>query len=192
MGRHTCRAGAAPSGRVGCTLVTATGGYRGFSGTTLLQSVAGILLLAVVVPPGLATLVNRSRIDRAQQEVRRLAEALQDAGLLDRPVGQGANELLALAGPGDVPEATGVRQWVDGPVVGLGGYVSGPLRSDPWGNRYLVNIGVSRRGAGEEAASDPRALWVLSAGPNGLVETPYAVSAVSAIVHGDDVAARIE
>ena len=61
----------------------AMGGQRGFSGVRLLQALAGILLLAVVAPPGLATLVNRSRIDRAQDEVRRLADALQDTGLVE-------------------------------------------------------------------------------------------------------------
>ena len=168
----------------------ATGGRRGFSGVRLLQALAGILVLTVVAPPGLATLVNRSRIDRAQAEVRRLADALQDTGLVDRIRGQQADDLLG--GPGNAPDAPGVRQWVDGRVGSLSGYVSQPLRSDPWGNRYLVNIGVLQTGEADETSTEPRALWVLSAGPNGLVETPYAASAVSAAVVGDDIGARIE
>ena len=83
-------------------------GQRGFSGVTLLQALAGILLLTVIAPPGLATLVNRSRIDRAQEEVRRLADALQDTGLVDHTRGQEADDLLG--GPGNAPEAPGVRQ----------------------------------------------------------------------------------
>ena len=67
-----------------------------------------------------------------------------------------------------------------------------PLRSDPWGNRYLVNTGALQTSEPEDASTDLRALWVLSAGPNGLVETPYAAPAVSAVVGGDDIGARIE
>ena len=168
----------------------AKSGQRGFSGVRLLQALAGILVLAVVAPPGLATLVNRSRIDRAQEEVSRLADALQDTGLIDRARGQEADDLLG--GPGNTPEALGVRQWVEGRVGSLSGYVSQRLRSDPWGNRYLVNIGVLQASEADEASTLPRVLWVLSAGPNGLIETVYAAPAVSAVVGGDDIGARIE
>ncbi len=169
---------------------TAQGGQRGFSGVRLLQALAGILVLAVLAPPGVATLVNRSRIDRAQETVRGLAEVLRATGLVDRARGQAADDLLG--GPGNSPEAPGVRQWVDGRVGSLTDYVSLPIRSDPWGNRYMVNIGVTRTREADGASTEPPALWVLSAGPNGLVETRYAAPAVSAVVGGDDVGARIE
>ena len=168
----------------------ATSGQRGFSGVRLLQALAAILVLAVIAPPGLATLVNRSRIDRAQEEVRRLADALQDAGLEDRARAQAKDDLLG--GPGNAPEASVVQQWADGRVGSLSGYVSEPLRSDPWGNRYLVNLGAMQPNEADEASTEPSALWVLSAGPNGVVETPYAAPAVSAVVSGDDIGARIE
>ncbi len=169
---------------------TVKGGQRGFSGVRLLQALAGILVLAVLAPPGVATLVNRSRIDRAQEAVLGLAEVLRATGLVDRARGQAADDLLG--GPGNSPEAPGVRQWVDGRVGSLTDYVSLPIRSDPWGNRYMVNIGVTRTREADGASTEPPALWVLSAGPNGLVETRYAAPAVSAVVGGDDVGARIE
>jgi hypothetical protein len=97
-----------------------------------------------------------------------------------------------LGGPGNAPEAPGVRQWVNGRVGNLTDYASLPIRSDPWGNRYMVNIGVMRARETAGASTEPQALWVLSAGPNGLVETPYTTPAVSAVVGGDDVGARIE
>ncbi len=97
-----------------------------------------------------------------------------------------------LGGPGNAPDAPGVRQWVDGRVGRLNGHVSRPLHSDPWGNRYLVNIGVLQASEADEASTEPRALWVLSAGPNGLIETAYAAPAVSVVVGGDDIGARIE
>ena len=169
---------------------TMKGGQRGFSGVRLLQALAGILLLAVLAPPAVATLVNRSRIDRAQEAVRGLAEVLRGTGLVDRTRGQAADDVLG--GPGNAPEAPGVRQWVDGRVGNLTDYASLPIRSDPWGNRYMVNIGVMRARETAGASTEPQALWVLSAGPNGLVETPYTTPAVSAVVGGDDVGARIE
>ena len=141
----------------------AKSGQRGFSGVRLLQALAAILVLAVVAPPGLATLVNRSRIDRAQDEVRRLADALQDTGLVDRARSREATDLLG--GPGNTPEAPGARQWVDGRVGSLSGYVAQRLRSDPWGNQYLVNMGALQTTDRDEASTEPRALWVLSAGP---------------------------
>jgi hypothetical protein len=55
-----------------------------------------------------------------------------------------------------------------------------------------VNIGALQTSEADEASTEPRALWVLSAGPNGLVETPYTASAPSAVVGGDDIGARIE
>ena len=45
---------------------------------------------------------------------------------------------------------------------------------DPWGNSYLVK--VSAGGAG---------LWLISAGPNGLIETPFDVPADG--TRGDDI-----
>ena len=168
----------------------AKGGQRGFSGVRLVQVLAGILVLTVIAPPGLATLINRSRIERAQEEVRRLADALKDAGLVDHARAQGSDELLG--GQGNTPEAQGVRQWVDGRVGSLRGYVSQPLRSDPWGNRYLVNMGALGTTDADETSTDPHALWILSAGSNGLVETVYAAPAVSAVVGGDDIGARID
>ena len=166
----------------------ATAGQRGFSSVRLLQALAAILLLAVVAPPGLATLVSRSRIDRAQEEVRRLAEALRDIGVADGS--PQADDLLG--GPGNTPEAPGVRQWVDGRVGSLSDHVSRPLRSDPWGNRYLVNVGALQTSEADGASTESRALWVLSAGPNGLVETRFAAPTMSAVVGGDDIGVRID
>ena len=168
----------------------AKGEERGFSGVRLLLALTGILVLTVIAPPGLATLINRSRIDVAQEEVRRLADALQDTGLVDRARSREVDDLLG--GPGNTPDAPGMREWVDGHVGSLGNSVSRPLRSDPWGNRYLVNVGALHTTEANEASTAPRALWVLSAGPNGLVETAYVAPAVLAAVGGDDIGARIE
>jgi type II secretory pathway pseudopilin PulG len=47
-----------------------------------------------------------------------------------------------------------------------GSYMSGPLGSDPWGNRYMINIEFLRAGSYED-------IVIYSAGPNEKVETGY-------------------
>lgn len=166
----------------------AKAGQRGVGGIRLLQALAGILALTILVPPGFATLVNRSRVNRAKDEVTRLVGALQDTALVD--VAQGPEAGL-LGGPGVTPEALGVSQWANEQVASLADYVSQPLRPDPWGNRYMVNVGILRRGAAAGLSNEEGVVWVLSAGPNGILETPYESAAASAVVGGDDVGARI-
>lgn len=75
-----------------------------------------------------------------------------------------------------------------------GPYLSSELRSDPWGNRYVVNIGLIDTSAGVQTRSGrPKgAVWVLSAGPNGTIETPFAQPVTTAISGGDDIAFRIQ
>ncbi|MDO8835404.1 MAG: prepilin-type N-terminal cleavage/methylation domain-containing protein [Vicinamibacterales bacterium] len=75
-----------------------------------------------------------------------------------------------------------------------GPYLSSELRSDPWGNRYLVNIGLIDTSSGVMTLSGrPKAaVWVLSAGPNGTVETPFSQPVTTAYPGGDDVAFRIQ
>lgn len=60
--------------------------------------------------------------------------------------------------------------------------------SDPWGNSYLVNIGK-----GDPAAATKKAVWVISAGPNGAFETPADANRASTLAAvGDDIIARIQ
>lgn len=74
-----------------------------------------------------------------------------------------------------------------------GPYLSSELQSDPWGNRYLVNIGMIDTSPGVQTTTGPKAaVWVLSAGPNGIVETPFAGPVTSAALVGDDIGIRIQ
>jgi hypothetical protein len=128
----------------------------------------------------------------------------------------GAVGVTVLFGPGRLPreEATGGgwthvpsaemnRQLAfnnpDYPLMPSGGTLgwNGPylspsdLSPDPWNHSYLVNIGFLeapqlRGGAGV------RAVWVLSAGPNGLVETPLIQGAQDARPRGDDITYRLQ
>jgi hypothetical protein len=65
--------------------------------------------------------------------------------------------------------------------------------ADPWGNRYAVNIGNTINATN---ATLSYALWVLSAGPNGTLETEFNPNTPPAgtvlTTGGDDIAYRID
>jgi prepilin-type N-terminal cleavage/methylation domain-containing protein len=74
-----------------------------------------------------------------------------------------------------------------------GPYLSSELQSDPWGNRYLINIGLIDTSPGVLTATGPKAaVWVLSAGPNGIVDTPFSQPVTSAALVGDDIGIRVQ
>jgi type II secretory pathway pseudopilin PulG len=73
-----------------------------------------------------------------------------------------------------------------------GPYISKPLAADPWGHAYLINTGFLR-------GLPPRAGWcrncavyAISAGPNGVIETPFQQPIAGANLLGDDLAVRIQ
>ena len=58
--------------------------------------------------------------------------------------------------------------------------------TDPWGNMYLVNIIHCK-------SSSSNACFVLSAGPNGKVETPFGISKTTSVSpSGDDILYRMK
>ena len=75
-----------------------------------------------------------------------------------------------------------------------GPYLSSDLRSDPWGNRYVINVGLIDLSSGVQTQSGrlKAAVWVLSAGPNGTIETPFMQPVTTAITGGDDLTFRIQ
>ena len=80
-----------------------------------------------------------------------------------------------------------------GPGTGWNGpYLSGEIDADPWGHAYLVNVGVLGGGPSSGDARVACAVFVLSAGPNGIVETPYRQPSSNARACGDDVVVRIQ
>jgi hypothetical protein len=67
-----------------------------------------------------------------------------------------------------------------GPRAALAAVVGGgqQLAPDPWGNGYAVNLAAG-------FSSEPAVLWVLSAGPNGIIETPFLSETTTTA--GDDI-----
>jgi type II secretory pathway pseudopilin PulG len=82
------------------------------------------------------------------------------------------------------------------PGIGFGwngAYINNQLNSGPWGNQYLVNVGFldTQAGAGDAEGVARKAVFVISAGPNRVIETPFSQSVADAFVYGDDIVARI-
>lgn len=57
-----------------------------------------------------------------------------------------------------------------------GPYTSSDLQSDPWGNRYVINVeflSVMTGAVEADGVQEKRAVWALSAGPDGIIDTLY-------------------
>ena len=128
-----------------------------------------------------------------------------------------SNKLQVLVSRGNMPFEDVPSLWSTGPTGGLveqlvnnapgyalktptsqfgwnGPYFSTEIVADPWGNRYMVNIGLIDTSAGATTLSGQQklAVWVLSAGPNGTLETPFSQPTTNAVAGGDDLAVRIQ
>lgn len=75
-----------------------------------------------------------------------------------------------------------------------GPYLSSDVGSDPWNNRYMVNVGLidTSVGAVGLGGAPKNAVWVISAGPNGTIETPFNQLVTAATLAGDDIGIRIQ
>ncbi|MEW6110168.1 MAG: type II secretion system protein GspG, partial [Nitrospirota bacterium] len=158
-------------------------GKRGF---TLIEVivVAGIIaILAGILVPIIFKEIDESRITRAAADVRSISTAMlvfrKDTGqwpVMDDTCN--ANVTL-LSGNGNLPsnlaamgyDTSASAFYNDHLTADTNGCYSnwkGPyiaiVSADPWGNAYLTN-------ADGFSISD-REVWIISAGPNGLMDTP--------------------
>ena len=88
------------------------------------------------------------------------------------------------------------RSYVEGqsgPGSGWNGpYIGKPLSADPWGHAYLINTGFLRGLPPRAGRCASCAVYAISAGPNGLIETPFQQPIANANLLGDDLAVRIQ
>lgn len=128
-------------------------------------------------------------------QARRVAVLATDGELaVDRTGGsweQGPMASVASALIGNGPGYA--RRGVTSKLGWNGPYLSTEVGPDPWNHRYLVNVGAAEApGTSPDTAGQPRhALWVISAGPNGLIETEFVQPRESAELRGDDIGVRI-
>lgn len=75
-----------------------------------------------------------------------------------------------------------------------GPYVSAEIKGDPWGNQYVINSRWFDGGitAADRQGRTRRAVFVVSAGGNGVIETPFEQPINDAVALGDDIVIRIQ
>jgi general secretion pathway protein G len=171
-------------------------------GFTLIEVivVAGIIaILAGILVPLIFKEIDEARTTRTQADMRSISSAIfimrKDTGKW--PTYDGAcavNAATMLAGAGNMPagaaaagfdptttiafdeplslHASGCYANWKGPYVAI-------VAADPWGNSYISNV------SNLAAAGLP--VWILSAGPNGTVDT----NPNAAVVAGDDIGVRL-
>ena len=194
---------------------------RGFTLIEMVIVLTIITILAAVMTPVFRGYIERARINAAQTDVKHIAAALLQFSADTKmwpiyrstnvtPLGTTSNVFSVLEGPGDEPEvADSITDWsgllsdvsgttsLDGilntnyfllttdSIVGWNGpYLE--LGTDPWGGRYLVTASnLNRR--------SPYAAYIISAGPNQIIETPFYQSRAHYLsVGGDDIVQRIQ
>jgi prepilin-type N-terminal cleavage/methylation domain-containing protein len=98
-----------------------------------------------------------------------------------------ADQLIANAPAYAMRTATSTFGW-NGP------YLSNTLAADAWNNRYAINVGLIDTSVGTQtgAGATKSAVWVISAGANGTIETPYTQPMTTAIPGGDDIAVKLQ
>ena len=135
-----------------------------------------LFVLAFALPYTAVTALHKKRLRAADEGTRGIAQRLKM--ILGDGIPAGTE---VLAGPGDRPVVNDER-WNSATSVPLARVLPGvdlAAHPDPWGNAYLVNVA---------AISSAGTVWVLSAGPDGIVQTPF-VSGGAPI--GDDRATAI-
>ena len=75
-----------------------------------------------------------------------------------------------------------------------GPYVSATIAGDPWGKKYMVNSQyLDGSASAADAEGNPRkAVFVVSAGADGVIDTPFEQPIVDARAYGDDIVIRIQ
>jgi general secretion pathway protein G len=177
---------------------------QGQGGFTLIEVVvvaAIIAILAGILVPIIFKEVDEARITRAAADVRSISTAMlifkKDTGQWPVMDATCNPTVTLLTGDGKVPAnlaAMGYQTAVTGlyddhlstNANGCYNNWKGPymakVNADPWGNAYVTNA--------DGFSIQNRELWILSAGPNGVIDTPVPNLAGANLI-GDDVGLRL-
>jgi len=190
---------------------TTTVRTKGFTLIELAVVLAIIAVLAAVLTPLVTGYLDQARVARSQADVRTIADALKlhqrdtgrypiyNSGGYPNTVSDGTKTVFG--GPGNNPSetvswslsttvaTTTLESWVNGNFTGVsttnafpkaayrGPYVAS-IDADPWGNKYLLNAANLNSGTNHA--------FVMSAGPNGAIDTVKDQAVSSAFAVGSD------
>ncbi len=184
-------------------------GNRGFTLIEVIVVAAIIAILAGILVPMIFNQIDEAKITRAQAECKSISTAImafrKDTSKWPYFVESDCSSTYAtLEGPGNAPADSngwqiGVNAALLASILNLPagqacynnskalGYLP-TVNEDPWGNRYVVNVLSFPTGA---------QVWVISAGPNGCMDTSVTAQALNDEIcvrgqPGDDIGVRIQ
>jgi hypothetical protein len=159
----------------------ATAGRPPLTMPGLAMALAAILALALVLPYVAVRRMHQGRVDAADRQAAAIAHMVDDVMRASPDSLPSSVELLE--GPGARPAIVDER-WTNAKSLPLARVLRGtPVTADPWGNAYLV---IAR-----SSASRPE-IWVVTAGPDGIVQTLFPAPASAPVSAADDRLFRVQ
>ncbi len=182
----------------------------------LIVVLAALAIIVAILIPTVISLPEQAEELRAKNDARAIGEAIQNlhkdlakwpvyASSPLIPANATLRRLISAGNAPGVSGAPGTADWVDaansddlddqlannrlpdasqypgtGEFAWRGAYLA-EASADPWGNRFIVNVQWLQPGA------SPHVVWVLSAGPNRIIETSFAQPGLA----GDDIGFRL-
>lgn len=196
------------------------GGERGFTMLEMIVVLAVIGIMAASLAPMVINYLEEAKVTKADSDVKAIAQNIvaltKDVRhfplFKDGTVTAGVPDIELLRGPGVDPlDTASGDKWLTttkiddlenhlvknapptkkynttGRMAWKGPYLE-KLTEDPWGNRYLVNIKNA-----DPSSLPSKVVWVLSAGPNGTIETnPNPLADSGPVAGGDDIVVRVK
>lgn len=178
---------------------------NGFTLTELAAAIAVLAIMLSALAPVFVKHITKARETRARQDVAAIAEAVQtfrgDVRYFPDRRGGNPERVGYLTSAGALPggraswlgprddlslhlvdnDPSGDDYPTTGPAAWRGPYLPQDL-TDPWGRSYIVSVAGMRGAAGVRG-------WILSAGPNGTLETDDGAAAIAP--NSDDIGWRL-
>ncbi len=173
----------------------------GFTLVEVIVIVAILAILAGILVPMIFSQIDEARITRAEADCKSISSALlvarKDLGIWPNLYGAACTPSVTLMhGSGTQPAGLAAMGFITTTMISFTNVLmrddeecyssqyNGPylpaVEEDPWGNQYVVGA------SNFNVANGP--VYVLSAGPNGALETPLSSIALG----GDDIGLRIK
>lgn len=161
-----------------------------FEGTRVLATSSSIRPVELLVSGGdLPDVADRVPLDSVETLLVNPAVTYDASSISSWVISQASDRMeyhLRVNGRGYPEVGTGSGNGWNGP------YLTKDVLGDPWGHAYLINTGFLRGLPPSRQSCARCAVFVISAGPNGLLETPFRQPTGNAQTFGDDLTVRIQ